>query len=156
SIREKQFHCPRCGVLSHQDWYQLLGKWGDWRTISTARVPVRPVVARAAEGSAITRFEVEGRESEIPTHRDRKKRPSRAEVKFDGYLASLCANCGEAAIWHDDQLIDPVAVAGVPPANDDLNPEIKQIYAEAAAIISTSPRGAAALLRLGVQQLCIQ
>lgn len=40
--------------------------------------------------------------------------------------------------------------------NADLNPAIRADYLEAAAIAARSPRGAAALLRLCIQQLCCQ
>ncbi len=40
--------------------------------------------------------------------------------------------------------------------NEDLNEEIKKGYLEAASILEKSPRGAAALLRLALQNLCLQ
>lgn len=46
--------------------------------------------------------------------------------------------------------------AGVDPPNDDLSEAIKEDYNEAASILQKSPRGAAALLRLAVQKLCMQ
>jgi hypothetical protein len=44
----------------------------------------------------------------------------------------------------------------VPPPNTDLSDEIQADYNEAAAIVSQSPRGATALLRLALQKLCVQ
>jgi len=46
--------------------------------------------------------------------------------------------------------------AGIEPANSDLIPEIQNDYQEAAEILQRSPRGAAALLRLAIQKLCVQ
>ncbi|WP_210409489.1 DUF4145 domain-containing protein, partial [Leptospira levettii] len=40
--------------------------------------------------------------------------------------------------------------------NEDLNEEIKSIYLEAAKIVTDSPKGATALLRLALQKLMIQ
>ena len=45
-------------------------------------------------------------------------------------------------------------VSGYPPVNDDMPNGIKRIYGEAAAVANKSPRAAAALLRLALQELC--
>jgi hypothetical protein len=39
--------------------------------------------------------------------------------------------------------------------NKDMPPEVLKDYEEAASILSKSPRGASALLRLGIQKLCV-
>ncbi|HZF31070.1 MAG TPA: DUF4145 domain-containing protein [Gammaproteobacteria bacterium] len=66
---------------------------------------------------------------------------------------SLCYNCDRPAVWVHDQLVFPLARIGDEP-NTDLPPDIAADYEEARAIVGISPRGAAALLRLGIQKLC--
>ena len=45
-------------------------------------------------------------------------------------------------------------VSGYPPANEDMPDGIKRIYGEAAVVANKSPRAAAALLRLALQEFC--
>lgn len=46
------------------------------------------------------------------------------------------------------------ATSGAPLAHPDMPPEVAEDFNEARAIVSSSPRGACALLRLGLQKLC--
>lgn len=70
-------------------------------------------------------------------------------------LVCFCSHCGEFSIWHEEVMIYP-NFAGVESPNQDLNEDIQSDYEEAAEILQRSPRGAAALLRLSIQKLCIQ
>lgn len=83
------------------------------------------------------------------------------------YYDALCARCNKASLWlvtkfangpfgRDDQSAELIypdnGLAALP--EGDMPPDVKQDYEEAAKIFSKSPRGAAALLRLGLQKLC--
>ncbi len=66
---------------------------------------------------------------------------------------STCHHCWQHAIWYESKMLYPDAsIAPLP--NPDLPEEIRPDYEEARSIVSKSPRGAAALLRLCIQKLC--
>lgn len=67
---------------------------------------------------------------------------------------SRCYSCRDYALWLNDRLIYPAQPIG-PGPNADLPDEIKGDVDEARTILDLSPRGAAALLRLAVQKVCI-
>lgn len=72
-----------------------------------------------------------------------------------GTYACFCRHCRQFSIWYAGKMIYP-DFSGIEPSNEDLNEDIKKDYLEAASIVQKSPRGAAALLRLAIQKLCIQ
>jgi Domain of unknown function (DUF4145) len=65
-----------------------------------------------------------------------------------------CEHCHAFSFWVRGTLVHPM-VAMVTPANPDLPRDIQDDYIEAGEIVGRSPRGAAALLRLGIQKLCL-
>lgn len=67
---------------------------------------------------------------------------------------SKCTHCGDLTIWHFKDMIYPHR-GSAPMPNKDMPPEVLKDYEEAASILSKSPRGASALLRLGIQKLCV-
>ncbi len=64
-----------------------------------------------------------------------------------------CHHCKQNTLWVDEVMYYPDS-GSAPFPNSEMPVEVKKYYAEAAAISSKSPRGAAALLRLAIQVLC--
>lgn len=71
------------------------------------------------------------------------------------WLARTCTRCREHSVWNGEVLVYPDSNPA-PPPNADLSDDIRRDYDEAAAIVSRSPRGAAALLRLAIQKIAIE
>ncbi|MCL2085580.1 DUF4145 domain-containing protein [Candidatus Saccharibacteria bacterium] len=77
------------------------------------------------------------------------------EIINSDYNVSKCAHCREYTFWYKKKIVFPRKTAvGYP--NDDLSNAVKELYSEAALILSDSPRAAAALLRLALQKLLIE
>ena len=81
--------------------------------------------------------------------------PAGAPSEIEHFAYAICSKCNSGAFWHKDKLVFPV-VATAPLPNPDMPPEILADYEEARSIAALSPRGAAALLRLCIQKICIQ
>lgn len=75
--------------------------------------------------------------------------------EFNDLIMAYCTHCEKYSLWHFTKMIYP-PTGFIEPVNSDLPTEIQEDYHEAASIINQSPRGAAALLRLCIQKLCIQ
>lgn len=75
-------------------------------------------------------------------------------IAIDGFEIGWCTHCHNETFWVGETLTYPES-RQAPPHNQDLPDEIKRDYEEAASIIGRSPRGAAALLRLCIQKLCL-
>lgn len=68
---------------------------------------------------------------------------------------SKCDHCENYSLWFMETMLYPdTGVAPIP--NSHMPEPVKLIYLEAAAIAAKSPRGAAALLRLALQTLCME
>lgn len=70
------------------------------------------------------------------------------------FSVSCCSHCSEHTFWHSDnhKIIYP-STSIAPSAHEDMPQDVKIDFDEARQIVSVSPRGAAALLRLCVQKL---
>lgn len=68
-------------------------------------------------------------------------------------LTAKCEHCGQISFWVDKKMVFPLT-GNVEMANPDLPEDVLTDYNEAKNIVNISPRGAAALLRLGLQKLC--
>ncbi len=88
------------------------------------------------------------------------------EVSFQGFqlakqptdvYVAYCQSCTGKMIWLKEKLgARPVypQITNAPLPHPDMPPEVRTDFEEARSICNTSPRGAAALLRLAVQRLC--
>jgi hypothetical protein len=64
-----------------------------------------------------------------------------------------CSHCNQHTFWLNDKMIYPYnGLAQLP--NPDMPNDVRSDYEEARSIVSISPRGAVALLRLAIQKLC--
>lgn len=64
-----------------------------------------------------------------------------------------CQSCEKRNLWINDKMIYP-DTGSAPFPNPDMPETVLKLYQEASSIHNKSPRGAAALLRLGLQILC--
>jgi hypothetical protein len=76
--------------------------------------------------------------------------PFRLDPELAEELGKVGFNCTEASIWIGDRLVWPGRAEAALP-NPDLPNDVRDDYEEASVIFQLSPRGAAALLRLGIQ-----
>lgn len=71
------------------------------------------------------------------------------------WYVGRCFSCEAISIYHRGRLVAPAAKIG-PQPNPDMPSSVRKEYEEARTIASHSPRGAAALLRLGIQRLMME
>jgi hypothetical protein len=71
---------------------------------------------------------------------------------LEGWSAARCQRCKGWALFRGDALIWPPALGG-PAVHPDAPHIVATIYAEAQAVAPASPRSAAALMRLALEQL---
>jgi hypothetical protein len=76
-----------------------------------------------------------------------------AEV-IDNYFIANCRHCNGNSVWVNKNLIYPLS-GTAPLPSPDMPSDIKEDYEEARNILSISPRGSSALLRLVIQKLCM-
>lgn len=69
------------------------------------------------------------------------------------YFVGNCRHCDKYSVWIHEKLI--YTFSGTAPLpNSDMPDNVQQDYEDARNILSISPRGSAALLRLAIQKLC--
>lgn len=126
SVTRVSFCCPHCGAYAHQEWFRLYG-----RELGDAKAPTILPVKTVIHGS---------------------RGNVNSAVNLGNFNASRCVSCQKYSVWVAEGLVYPPARTG-PAPNQDLPGDIKAVYEEARSILSLSPRGAAALLRLCVEML---
>lgn len=77
------------------------------------------------------------------------------DMKIKDFRYCFCGHCYNYSIWLKERMVYPLETY-LPDPNDDLSDEIKNIYNEARSVYLLSPKSACALLRLVIQELCIE
>jgi hypothetical protein len=158
SITSVSFSCPHCAAHAHQVWSKTLAQ-----RIDEKGTPHRP----DSELLHWARFDSNlspAMREKIAANIERSMRGEVfiQDVEDDGYKkrelvnvsVSSCYSCDKQSVWISDRVVYPPLRHGVEP-NSDLPDEIIRDYEEARSIVDLSPRGAAALLRLAIQKICI-
>lgn len=155
SVSETAFNCPHCGAFARQYWFNSHADpvYKDGRPYILRPENIEEINLEEQENKtkAIARLAYQrklSRGTPFLMHETRQARYNAENVFF-----SQCFNCKKIAIWIYDRMIFPVP-GEAPAPNPDLSDDIRRDYNEASSILSLSPRGAAALLRLCIQKLC--
>jgi hypothetical protein len=158
SVKKHNFNCPHCGAHADQTWFKMAAE-----LIGKGDVPHIPDIDFIASIESDKKIDDELRNKLIDwAEKVQEKLVFFEKNKGGHYLyhtvynlhLSKCFSCKKIAVWVFDELLFPQKEYSVPP-NEDLPQEILNDYEEASSIIGKSPRGAAALLRLAIQKLCI-
>jgi hypothetical protein len=159
SIKETAFTCPHCGAYTTQYWYKLYSEQYSEKT------PIPFVPCEADRERFVNDHEIpdEGKKIVLSwfektlsglvwlRHNDDGKY---CNNEVHNLYLSECYNCKRFSVWVHERLLFPRDKESVQP-NPDLPDEIIRDFEEAREIVDASPRGAAALLRLCIQKLCI-
>ncbi|HVR48799.1 MAG TPA: DUF4145 domain-containing protein [Pseudorhodoferax sp.] len=164
STAEQSFSCPHCGAYTSQTWGNCHGEViGREDGATPLRVSRQKVEELEKSLSRIRDDDERGQTEKSVAWAKRvllgrpftERMPNKyVPYRVDNLFTSKCYVCSEMAIWVGDKIVYPPARSGVPPSQD-LPPEIAVDFEEARSILDLSPRGAAALLRLCVQKLCL-
>lgn len=159
SINKTAFDCPHCGAFAEQTWHEVAVS----KVRHKDKLPFfisREAVEIAHRGGKITQsvydnyIAVLAKQDVGEVALDLNERIDNTVFRLRSLNLSKCYNCNNFAIWKGDVLLSPIARTGVKP-NVDLPDEIVRDFNEARSIVDISPRGAAALLRLCIQKLCM-
>ncbi len=153
SVESESFNCPHCKTLTHQYWYTLEASENKKGTLpSFGFKSDHPIYKNPKIQDEVKKHwreeSIKHRTGKVFFYRDEEKHITHAR----NIHLSKCYTCEDIAVWVHDKPLFPPQRTG-PQPNEDLPPDIKTTYEEASSILNLSPRGAAALLRLCIQEL---
>jgi len=160
AVRETAFDCPHCGAYTTQHWYHLYASAldGDRRTPFIPNEETRKRIESDKDFDEATKARFTSWVDRISTGLVSLEKLSDSRylsLEVENVHLSHCYNCKKFAVWvHENMVFPGQRDADMP--NPDMNEDIMRDFEEARGIVSASPRGAAALLRLCVQKLCKQ
>ena len=156
SVKLDAFCRPHCGAYTHQYWYKLIAERKDKGSLPFVPTPndlVRVEGLSDIDEEVRDQWRATYEKSQTGNVHFEKSRSTYSETEAHNLNLSKCYTCDKIAVWVHDRLVHPPQRSG-PQPNEDLPGDTLQDYEEARSILSLSPRGAAALLRLCVEKLC--
>lgn len=156
AVNQTAFNCPHCGALAKQFWHSTYAENLRSDEVPTILYPDQVATLKLQEEDAQERARLEGLLARAAAGRPFLERNQQFCNHIVNNLAvARCFNCNEISLWIHDGLLWP-QVGDAPRPNSDLSEEVRRDFEEAGIVLAVSPRGAAALLRLCVQKLCLQ
>jgi hypothetical protein len=158
------FNCPHCDTLTTQTWFRLgaerlanSGLPSIWTEAEVEHAIAEFTSAARKRGDEVNPSEVQDFREEMTRRASGRPLLFGDSEYFDQQVANLhltrCFECKKLAVWRYNTLLWPAATEA-PEANPDLPDAVAVIYEEAASVLGSSPRAAAALLRLCIELLC--
>lgn len=157
SINENAFDCPHCGAFTTQFWFDVLSD--RTKDNSPPSIPGSDIRELLEKDDQIPE-DVKNKHLDWCDKMDTgliffsERKTTYPDHSADNIHLSKCYNCKKIAVWIHGNLVFPNEKTGEI-ANPDLPDELIRDFDEARSILGESPRGAAALLRLCVQKLCV-
>ncbi len=161
SISQVAFDCPHCGAYTTHTWY-------DTHADVREKEPRAPGITDPEILDDIRKsdqFDDEATRTRFLAYFEKILRglvvvERNSSSTYVYYTAgnvhlSKCFSCREVTVWVHDHIVFPPVIAG-PAPNPDLPAGVMDDYNEASRIVNLSARGAAALLRLSIQKLCVE
>jgi Domain of unknown function (DUF4145) len=171
----ESFSCPHCHAVAHQDWYSLFLKPEN----ATEVVVLTLEALMLAKGSESDQFLQRLKDNVLAY--EYQEHPRNLKVKLLNLHVSRCYNCKGFTVWVRDRLVFPIRGDELPeivevdfreiaedvqaPAEDVQHSEedvqepaedfdeSSEDFEEAAAVLNKSPRAAAALIRICIQNM---
>ncbi len=140
------FKCAHCGVYAQHTKFSVSDMQPSLQIVSNI---LETLMGGISNMSPDHRSIMSMREDVEGVKQDLTKRAPRA------FAVTTCLSCKKFSLWVKDDRVYPRKTSIEPP-NEDMSDKIKELYLEAANILTDSPRGAAALLRLALQLLLKQ
>lgn len=158
-VKETAFSCPHCGAYTTQSWYMLYARSLPEEN-PTPFIPSEADKERFSRSSSIAAEHRKGILDWIEkmlsglVYVEYQNDTTCCHNRVHNLHLTECYNCKKFAVWVHDRLLFPAKKTGFPP-NEDLPPDVVRELEDAQEMADAFPRGAAALLRLCIQKLCV-
>jgi Domain of unknown function (DUF4145) len=153
ALGSQSFNCPHCGALAAQRWFSCFAA-----PASSSPTPIDAAFEMIKLQSLPLQDQGIARRDLIKlmsgtVFLDKSSEVKRSLQNVRNLYLSRCYSCGDFATWLGNNVFPRKNFEIL--INEDMPTDARADFEEATAIVDASPRGAAALLRLSIQKICI-